>query len=65
VVNADRAGPPSSERERARARKDRRRHAGPSGQREGERARARSSLTGGAHLSGDAGARDLAGLDWA
>jgi hypothetical protein len=35
------------------------------GGREEERARARSSLTGGAHLSGDAGARGSAGLDWA
>lgn len=39
----------------------------PGSRREGEGARARSSLTGGVHLSGDAGARasGLAGLYWA
>jgi hypothetical protein len=47
TVSADKEGPLSSERERARARTDRHRQAGPTGQREGERARARSSLTGG------------------
>jgi hypothetical protein len=39
AVSADRAGPPSSERVRARARKDRGRQAGPTGQQEGERER--------------------------
>jgi hypothetical protein len=37
TVNADRTGPSDRERERARARKDWRRQAGPTGQREGER----------------------------
>jgi hypothetical protein len=41
VVSADREVPPSSERERARARTDRRRQAGPTGLREGERVRER------------------------
>jgi hypothetical protein len=46
---------------------DWRRQIGPTGQREGEEsARGRKPpLTGGAHLSGSAGARGPAGLDWA
>jgi hypothetical protein len=49
AVNADRADPPGSERERACTRRNRHRHAGPTGQREGERERARGrrlALTG-------------------
>jgi hypothetical protein len=65
AVSANRKALPSSERERARVRADRRRRAGPTGLWEGEGASERSLLTGGVRLSGDAGARGLAGLDWA
>jgi hypothetical protein len=66
-VNADRADPPSSLRERARARKNRRRQAGPIGQREGVRERAGEG-TGvdrwGPPVRRSGHARGPAGLDW-
>jgi hypothetical protein len=54
AVNTDGKGSPGNERERARARGDRRRRADPTEQRkrEGERGRARDRLTGGAACQG-------------
>jgi hypothetical protein len=60
AVSAARLDPPGCERERARQRRNWRRQAGPTEQREGERQRAhgrRLALTGGSHLSCGAGAR--------
>jgi hypothetical protein len=57
AVNADRADPLSSDRERARAQRNWHRKASPTGQREGERERARVVADRWDHLSGEAGAR--------